>query len=164
MDKQITLWTLGITVAVVVVYLLPALAKRRRRRRLRDRPPCDWEAYIAKHYPNRPHSDIARGFLLALSKDVGVAASQIMPTDRLDGKLAVNEWWGSAGDEFANLETYLDGLFEDNGVKERAHEPLGVLLATQPRDGQRVCDVIDRVFCLLHEAQQSKVRRQGRGS
>lgn len=164
MGRQITLWTLGITVAIVVVYLLPALAKRRRRRRLGDRPPCDWEAYIAEHYPSRPRRNIARGFLLALSKDAGVAPSQIMPTDRFDGELAVNQWWGNAGDEFANLETYLDRLFEDNGVKKRADEPLRVLVATQPRDGQRVCDVIDRVFCLLQEAQQSKVRRRARRS
>lgn len=87
-----------------------------------------------------------------------------MPTDRFDGELAVNQWWGNAGDEFANLETYLDRLFEDNGVKKRADEPLRVLVATQPRDGQRVCDVIDRVFCLLQEAQQSKVRRRARRS
>jgi hypothetical protein len=89
------IWIVVLT--VVVVSILPRIAQRKRRRKCIDRPIVEESLFYGTHYPNDAMvQDIARKIHTAIAEDIKkVDPTQILPSDRMNGDLSVNVWWGT---------------------------------------------------------------------
>ncbi len=100
---------IGLVIATLAIFILPAITYRRRKRRFQNRPIRPFnEWYSALYGDNGPDKELVRLIHQLLAKEIGVDESVIYPGDRFDKELACPEWWGLRGHELEGFELELE--------------------------------------------------------
>ena len=143
MPSFIVLFILCLPVVITIVFVLPMMTKRKRRRCFVGRPIMNFEDFFNKYYNvEKVNKNITCGVHKALSHDVGVQPTQILPSDRFSEELAL-DWWGVVGDEDSNIETYVEELLELICDGECPNDPLDYIVSTLGGENVSVASVVE---------------------
>lgn len=100
--------TFGLVIGIIVVAVLPYIAKQRRKKCLSSRPINSVEKWHEEFFAGQGlDQELVRRVCEALGKEIGVDATQIYPSDRFDRELACPEWWGDRGHELEDFEAWV---------------------------------------------------------
>ena len=104
-------YVLSLVLAVLITagFLLTHwLSLKRREEVLGSRPRLPFEMWYQQYYPDEgPGRELTTRVLTALSADLGVDKSQILPTDRFTNELRCSGWLGMEGHGLQGFERWL---------------------------------------------------------
>ena len=133
--------------AAVAVYGLPALARNWRKQRLLTRPKWKFDDYLEKCCEREGlDRSVVVGFFEALAKDIDVDVNLLRPTDRFDNELSVVGFWGN---EFPELETFLETIFDKILPRGCPGEPFYYLDSIDPKEDASVHNMITKLCRLI---------------
>jgi hypothetical protein len=95
------------------------VAEKRLRRRLGGRPVLPFDPWYDQYYGKwGADREVVRCVHDALAEDLGVHATQILPTDRFDVELTCPEWWGPGSIQLAVFDSVMEGFLDERGVNQ----------------------------------------------